>query len=175
MREIIKATINIIKINIPSIISLVGILISYFSIKKSYKNDLDKMKKEKVYDKIETLPYEILDIMHNTIKDPNEKKNIDDLSRFMYKVIAYGSSDAVKIACCIQQCAYLKEKSFKLLSGYSLLVVQLKYDLTGQIISPESYFKIRLNDYEKNREEIVKYINEIIFDLKLKKEFIVNK
>ena len=171
MKDIINETLQILKVNIPSIISLIGILISYFSIKKSYKNDLNKMKTEIITEKIEDLPFEILNIMHNTIKNPTSKRNVEDLSKFMYKVISYGSVDAVKIACCVQQTAYKNDNSYKLLAGFSLLITQLKYDLTGQVISPESYFQIKLNDYEDKRDEIVKNINLIIEDLNLKKEF----
>ncbi len=173
MKDIIIGTLRILKYNIPSLISLIGIIISHFNIKKSYKNDLKKMKAEIITEKIEDLPLEILNIMHNTIKDPNSKENVEDLSKFIYKVLSYGSADAVKIACCVQQAAYKNDGSYKLIAGYSLLITQLKYDLTGQIISPESYFQLKLRDYVDQRKEVIKFINLIVKKLNLKKDFYV--
>lgn len=174
MNDIFDKMVEILTYNIPSVISLIGIIISYFSIKNSYKNDLKKMKMEKITEKIEDLPLEILNIMHNILNDSTSQKNIEDLSNFLYKVISYGSVDAVKIACCLQQTAYSNNDSFKLLAAYSLLITQLKYDLTGEIISPESYFQIKLKDYTKSREKIVKNINKIVNDLNLKKAFTID-
>lgn len=165
---------EMISIILSSIISLISFAVSYRSIRYTYKNDIKKLKAEKVYDKIEDLPYEILEIMHNVVKYPNSKATVESLSKFMYKIIAYGSPEAVKIACFAQQTAYNQEDPYKLVASYSILVSQLKYDLSGQIIPPDSYFQIKMTDYKSVKIKITKYINSIVKDLNLKKEFYIN-
>ena len=60
---------------------------------------------------------------------------------------------------------------WKALAAYSLLITQLKYDLTAEVISPESWFMLRITDYEKKQEEIKSEINNIVDNLRLNKLF----
>ena len=73
--------------------------------------------------------------------------------------------------------AYKKERTEEdghiQLAAYSLLIVQIKYDLTSEIISPESYFKIQLKDYESAKDALVNKTNQITRDLELNNSFLV--
>ena len=60
-----------------------------------------------------------------------------------------------------------------MLAAYSLLITQLKYDLTSEIISPESWFQLRMNDYEKIQPQMQKSINDLIKELDLNHAFTV--
>jgi hypothetical protein len=60
-----------------------------------------------------------------------------------------------------------------MLAAYSLLITQLKYDLTSEIISPESWFQLRMNDYEKIQLKMRQSINDLIKELDLNNSFIV--
>ncbi len=154
------------------VITLLGIIGSNINLRKTYKNEINKIRTEKIYEITEGMPLEIIDIMKDIVKNKrNMSKNVDNLSKFWNKLIAYGSPDAVKIGCYIQQSAYNKENNEKLLAAYSLLITQLKFDLTNQITSPESYFLINITDYKKTRDKQIKNLIEIIDQLNLNKEF----
>ena len=51
----------------------------------------------------------------------------------------------------------------------------MKYDLTDEIVSPEFYFRLKINDYDNMKIQIIDIINKIIEELKLNKEFIIKK
>ena len=95
----------------------------------------------------------------------------------MAKILCYGSYDAIRIAVHNQRNTYNpfpESIQWTNLVLYSLLIVQIKFDLTSTVISPESYFKLKINDYETVmgiavREEI----NRLVRLLCLNKDFLV--
>ena len=62
---------------------------------------------------------------------------------------------------------------FVILAAYALLITQLKYDLTSEIISPESWFQLRMKDYNKLQSVMKSYINKIVIELGLSSSFSV--
>ena len=100
----------------------------------------------------------------------------------MSKIIAYGSKDAVSLAIHMQRIAYIsntrkqtKEEQWEMLATYSLLITQFKYDLTSEVISPESWFQLKINDYdEKMKKQMIVIINKVVDELKLNKDFKIN-
>ena len=58
---------------------------------------------------------------------------------------------------------------------FALLITQLKYEISDEIISPESWYKLKINDYETERESFVGKLNETIKKLDLNKKFLVKK
>ena len=44
---------------------------------------------------------------------------------------------------------------------FSLLITQLKYEISDEIISPESWFKLKINDYDTVREKMIEKINAL--------------
>ena len=50
---------------------------------------------------------------------------------------------------------------------YVLLATQIKFDVTGTYVNPEQWFKMRLTDYDKNRDEIRKANNKLVDELEL--------
>ena len=84
------------------------------------------------------------------------------------KVVAYGSKDAVVIAASFQENNYAgAPDNFRNLAYYAILAAQLKYDIIGEIIAPELFFKFYLNDYAKNEAGIKNAIDELVEELKL--------
>ena len=115
-------------------------------------------------------------IMKKPGKQGKSSDIVDEYGEILSKVLAYGSRNAVDIAILLQRLSYgLKEGAeegrWKALAAFSLLITQLKYDLTLEVISPESWFKLRITDYEKMQDEIRREINFIIDELGLSKEF----
>ena len=68
-----------------------------------------------------------------------------------------------------------EQKKWEALVAYALLITQIKYDLTSEVISPESWFKMKITDYETLRPVAIKMINELVDSLNLNKEFMVKK
>ena len=104
--------------------------------------------------------------MAKTTKDM--EKATQEMMNAIQKVIAYGSKDAVIIAASFQQHNFSgKQDKFKSLAYYAILAAQLKYDITGEIIPPELFFKFYLTDYAKNADGIKIAIDELVEELGL--------
>lgn len=158
-------------------ITFLGFLVTYLLATKNLKDEISKNKKSVMIDSIKELPYDICMLMDNILKNRNENKNklaisSEKFQSIMHRVLSYGSKDAVHIAVFMQQLSYSDNTDgTKLLSAYSLLITQLKYDITGEIISPLSWLKMKTTDYN-TLEDSVKYeANKIITNLKLNSKF----
>lgn len=64
-----------------------------------------------------------------------------DYATLLHKICTYRTADAIRIAVTMQHMIYeLDDTSidkFRLLTLLSLLISQIKFDLTGEIINPE--------------------------------------
>lgn len=159
--------------------SLVGSLIAYLSTylitMKKFKNEIIKDKLSKTGEAIKKLPYEICQIMNQI--NSGETMSREKVSEILSNVLCYGSKDAVAIAVKMQMLIYSmnhsedKQIGYDALASYSLLITQIKYDLTSEIISPESLFQLKLTDYSDTRPQIVSSINKIVDELNLNKKF----
>lgn len=156
--------------------TVIGFVVTYLLTKKSFKNEIKKSKITLAAEQIQTLPYDICQFMDAIIKKDNCDM-VKEYGSILSKVLAYGSSQSVKIAIKMQRMSYgfadisdLDDK-LPLLAAYSLLITQLKFDLTSEIISPESWFQLRMNDYEKIRTKMCKSINDLIKELDLNNAF----
>lgn len=59
------------------------------------------------------------------------------------------------------------------LAALSLLIAQLRLDLSGKVISPEAWFKMHITDYdEEARPAIMANINTIVEELGLDSRFL---
>ena len=103
-----------------------------------------------------------------------------EYSSVLYKVLAYGSKEAVNIAVAMQELSYslnstpnVSTNQKSLLALYALLITQLKYDLTSEVISPESWLKLKMRDYPSIEEEIRSLINKHIYELELPSVFLL--
>ena len=50
-------------------------------------------------------------------------------------------------------------------------LTQIKFDVTGDAVSPELWYKMKINDYHKNKTKIKIANNEIVSELHLNKNF----
>ena len=95
----------------------------------------------------------------------------------MNKVIAYASRDAVNISIWGQQINFQNfssgQTNYAPLVALALLISQLKYDASAEIIPADTWFRLRINDYEKSgmKNEIEKLIKETVEELNLNKGF----
>ncbi len=167
---------------ITVLITVLGFVITYLMTKKNFKDEVTKNKLTINAEIIRDLPYEVCKLMDRFVPKGGEKQlTVAEYSDLLAKILAYGSKNAVSIATHMQQLSYSNaanmdiQKKWELLSCYALLTSQIKYDLTSEVISPESWFKLKLNDYETIRPEIVNKINYVVEELSLIKSFHVKE
>lgn len=60
-----------------------------------------------------------------------------------------------------------KMNKFRAMSSYVLLATQIKFDVTGTYVNPELWFRMRLTDFEENREDIKKENNKLVDEFNL--------
>lgn len=159
-------------------ITIIGFVITYLMTKKNFSDEIMKNKINRATEAIKSLPYDICQLMDKMIKDQSAKQDVllKEYGEILSKVLAYGSGDAVRIATKMQQMSYQAagkstEERLPMLATYSLLITQLKFDLTSEIISPESWFELRMNDYPKIKGIMVNAINELVDELNLNYRF----
>lgn len=165
--EIIAALIST---TITSIITIIGLIVTYNMNKRNYKEEL---KNNKVTLNIEKLQSIILDVS-NLLNNPN---NISSKAYqlLVSNILSYGSLDAIKILTYLQTSLYNNQnagnQTILTITAYCLLITQIKYDLTGEILPPLSYAKIKLTDFKKLENDFYVKNNEIIDKLHLNEKF----
>lgn len=177
MKDIMKFIMQHFEVIISTTITIVGFIVTYFMTKKNLKDEIKKDKITHTTEILQTLPYDICQLLTGMINH-HEGLPIEKYNEILSKVISYGSKDTVSIAVKMQQLSYSTENNksqesekMKIVAAYALLITQLKYDLTSEIVSPESWFEMRIKDYEKLRPQMKKWINEIVRELKLNRRF----
>ncbi len=164
---------------ITVIVTILGFIITYFMTKKNFKDEVMKNKLAINANIIKDLPYEVCLLMDKLLHNKQSEIIIDEYSNLFSKILSYGSRDAVSIVIQMQQLCYVnscendKGKMYEMLGCYALLITQIKYDLTSEIISPESWFEMKCNDYMLLKNDIKLAINNIITKLELNTSFIV--
>lgn len=163
---------------LTSIISIIGFILTNKNMSKNLKNELKKEKTTVHIQKTSEIPYDILCLMDMMVKNPSSEETLNEFKKIMNTVCAYGSKDAIKIASTMQSENYElvegeKKNTYRMLSFYSLLVTQIKYDVTNIVNSPELWFKLKIKDYRNSRDKMIKENNKIVDELDLNKDFII--
>lgn len=168
--------------NLDVFVTILGFFITYKLTTKTFGNEIRKSKIDQNVEAMHSLPLELCNMMSKVQKSQGQKNKVsaDEYEKLMTKIFAYGSKEAVTLAVEIQQTFYKVAKTNDdygqyLLVLFALLITQLKYEISDEIISPESWFKLKINDYDSVRDNIVDEINGIINTLGLNKKFIVRK
>ena len=162
---------------IPAFISILGFIVTYFLNKRNFTEEVQKQKVNIHLDKISDLPYVVQELL-DFILEKNKQKDFEKtfLSRFknlMSTIFAYGSKDAISLIVNMQELNYQsasapdKVDSNMLIAYYTLLICQIKYDLTGIEINPEFWYRMKLTDYSKSKQKLDKANNEIVKNLRL--------
>ena len=159
-------------------ITILGFLVTYLASRKNLANEILKFKQTSQVDQVKDLAYRLCDLIY-LMREPEKhnQKIIDTYAEIMNKVIAYASRDAVNISIWGQQINFKNyssgETNFAPLVALALLISQLKYDASAEIIPADTWFRLRINDYEKSgmKNEIEKLIKETVEELDLNKGF----
>lgn len=60
-----------------------------------------------------------------------------------------------------------------MMAFYVLLTVQIRADITGEVVSPEEWFKLKITDFQNDREKIKAANNIIVEELNLSSHYII--
>ena len=145
---------------VTSIISIIGFVVTYKSMKRNFKEELEKEKTSIHIEKMSSIPYKILELMDSIINSRGKGNYLKDFVSLMDTIYAYGSENAIKIAATMQKENYtLTNKGiynkYRVMSMYILLATQIKCDVTGIRVSPEFWLQMKITDYENNKSEFV--------------------
>lgn len=166
--------------NFDVFVTIIGFFITYKLTTKTFGNEIRKSKIDQNIEAIHSLPLELCNMMSKIQKSQGKSAvSASEYEKLMTRIFAYGSKDAVAIAIEIQQTFYKVGKTEEdygqyLLVLFSLLITQLKYEISDEIISPESWFKLKINDYDTVRKDMIEKINHVIKTLGLNKKFMVS-
>ena len=176
----------LLSVGIPAIISIIGFIVTIFTLKKGFQNELAKQKANIQLDKMAVMPYEILVLMQEMIDVGKQKTSLSVQQKLKEKmdwifssIYAYGSSKAIHILATMQSENYrnavMPENSdnYRTMAFYVLLTVQIRADITGEIVSPEEWFKLKITDFQTNREMIKVANNRIVEELDLDRRYVM--
>lgn len=179
MEETMMNTINEsnqwMSILIPPIVTIIGFIINILITKSTLKSQIKTNKNNVHLDKLQDVPARLVDFykqMLNNKNDPQKNKVLfKEFDNLLTEIFAYGSEEAIRILSYLQQETYKANKNNQLnvqiLYTYALLACQIKYDLTEIKVSPDSFYKISINDYNEQKEGFKKINNQIVEKLNL--------
>ena len=180
MSDTIKAA--LISAMIPALISIIGFIATNRSVKRDFKNEILKQRNEIALNKMATMPMRILELLGTIIETGGQNEELaKEFDGFMNEVYAYGSENAITLISKIQKDNIffgdnVADRNFyELIAMYILLATQIKYDVTGIIVSPEKWYEMRMNDYEINREKMRLANNNVVKMFELNKRFYIKK
>ena len=162
-------------------ITVTGFVVTYFLSRKNLADEILKFKQTSQIDQMKDLAFRLCDLMYR-MRDAQtiKQKSIDEYAEIMNKVLAYASADAVNIAIWGQQINFQNQNSGQTnvapLVALALLISQLKYDASSEIIPADTWFRLRINDYESTemKSQVENLIVKTVKKLNLNKGFCPN-
>ena len=173
--EIIAALIST---SITSVITIIGLIVTYKMNKRNYKEELKNNKTTLNIEKLQSIILDVSNLLNNPNNISPEKYQL-----LVSNILSYGSLDAIKILTYLQSSLYNNQnvklenneknnnQTILTITAYCLLITQIKYDLTGEILPPLAYAKIKLTDFKHLENEFYIKNNEIISELHLNENF----
>ena len=181
--------ITIISVMISSVISIVGFIVTYFSMKQSFQNELKRNRDTLALENMSKIPYKVLSLFDDMIeisslkndrlKEKKQEENLKIFKEIMNTIYSYGSKESIKIASFMQKENYkvavkgITRNEYRMMAIYVLLATQIKYDVTSVAISPKYWFIMKLNDFDSQEKKISKATNKLIDELGLDKNFMM--
>ncbi|PNV66873.1 hypothetical protein [Enteroscipio rubneri] len=183
---------------VPSLVSIVGFLVTYFMSRKNLKdglaltekefqNELLKQRSDKRLELMASAPYDALVLMQDMIDSGKNKKHsfpdtklLEKQNNLYFKVYAYGSPSSLHILSSMQSENYqanmnsiVSVNAHRLICYYVLLASQLRMDVTGETVNPEEWFKMKFSDYHKTKSLFADANNQLVTELNLSKDFFI--
>lgn len=167
-----ETVIRILAVFIPSVVTIIGFIVTYFLNQRNLKEEINKQKSNIYLAKIADMPFEIITLIDH-ILDMKDFDVVPTFKEIISSVFAYGSKEAILIMANMQELAYSvspdsnKTDRYRQIAYYILLVCQIKYDLTGIKINPEYWYRIRIKDYIAMKSHLHVINNDIVENLNL--------
>lgn len=161
---------------INSGITVFGFIVSFFLLRSSFSQEIQKQKTDIYLNQLSEMPMTILKMLDSVIfKQKPQNDLVNDIRDISNRIMAYGTADAVRIAAKMFEFSYnnydktgTEKDIYSITAIYVLLFCQLKYDLTNIWISPENYYRIKLNDYTPEYRESYRRANDnLVKELRL--------
>lgn len=162
---------------LPSVVTILGFFVTYYIAKKSIVNEITKSKRILMVEKGTKIFNSLILVLDGKSSKKINEKNFSETINDIY---IYGSKETISLFASFQQYNYLdndekgKLNKFIPFAYICLLLAQLKFDVTGEIINPMEILRIRINDFETDnslKENIPILINELVEQHKLNKKF----
>jgi hypothetical protein len=164
---------------VPSVVSIIGFTITIYINNRNVKDEVSKIKSNIALENITDVPFKLAEIM---TKIQGDGFQLEEYSEILSKIIGYGSNEAVKVLETMQSFLYRmnkgskqenKESKFDGIIYLSILISQIKYDLTSQITPPISWVKIRIKDFDVFEEFFIERINALIKEYDFNEKLII--
>ena len=181
--------ITVISVMISSVISFVGFIVTYFSMKQSFQNELKRNRDTLALENMSKIPYKVLALFDEMIeinslknaklKEKKQEENLKIFKEIINTIYSYGSKESIKIVSLMQKENYeaavkrITQNEYRMMAIYVLLATQIKYDVTSAVISPKYWFIMKLNDFDSQEKRISEATNKLIDELGLDKNFMM--
>lgn len=164
---------GIMQIVVPSVVTIVSLVIAFTSAKKSIRAEIEKQKMNLWLEKVDSLPMEVLNYIYGAMEQRKSSIAAQQYQTILEKVLAYGSSEAILIIASIRELMRDSDKNEeqddkgKIIAHFVLLLCQLKYDISDIKTNPSFWYRIYTSDFSKQKQAYKKMNNEIVSELEL--------
>ncbi len=167
---------------IPSLVSILGFLISTHTNKKNFNKELEKYKNTIAIEKGK----EILELLIRTAPlKSSDSLNPNEIRTLQNDILAYGSLKLSILFEDYQQFNYktdyndtgvlkLSGEYFDMFAYFFLMIIQIKFDITNIAMNPKIIARMFITDYDDNTEfqiGLKNSVNKIVDKLSLNKSF----
>lgn len=167
---------------IPSIISILGFLISTNTNKKNFNKELEKYKNTIAVEKGKEILELLIKALPSKSEDPLDQKDMINLQN---NILAYGSLDLNKLFEEYQQFNYktdyeniksLKQSGefYEMFAYLFLMILQIKFDITNIALNPKIIARMLITDFDINSEfqiGLKNSVDKIVDKLALNRSF----
>lgn len=166
---------------INSVITVLGFIVSFYLLRSSFSQEIQKQKTDIYLNQLSEMPMTILKMLDSVIfKQKSQDALVADIRDLSNRIMAYGTADSIHIATKMFELSYgthnkseTEKDIFSITAIYVLLFCQLKYDLTNIWISPDHYYRTKLNDYTTEHRESYRRANDsLVNELQLDKNLL---
>lgn len=163
---------------IAAAVTLVGFVVNYFVTKREIAAAVENMKAGQALDKMADFPGRVMSLIERIRKEADSSDNAVLYAEVFSDIYAYGSCDAVRIIVYLQQKNYAVGKGEAVADAYwevmacmALLVSQLKFDCTGQVVPAVYWFQLKMTDFDACRKDIADAVGRVVKVLGLNRGF----
>ena len=164
---------------ITLIVAMIGLIGVIYQTKKDLMNNITFQRSSIVLNEnlkiMETISELFDGIFLPQISKMDDSERLERMITLRKWVYAYGSNDAINILSMMFNGFYNdgnlnEEERFLIVALYPLLSAQVRYDLTGEVASPEKWLEMRITDFENNKERFKKANNHLVDKLRLNRK-----